>query len=255
MVWGFTKPNRYYHSQTHTVQPKSLDSMDVCVIVKWLWQVVLARAALYASVPYSGSLVGFLWELMSRSARGSRTSAVCECGWLWHSGLNKTRKKSSHKDLWPLCWWSDEKVRLRRYLVGLLAKFKKAWFIYSIKSLLSKHFRIFSWPTTINHVIKSPSRVVKWPFLNITEIALNKLDPLKTLPTSHQPRSFFKDQISFGNTYPILDNWFFFYGQLVYSLKQLNQFCTHLIFFFRFHAKHDVSRWSEMFAFYNINCL
>jgi len=61
-----------------TVHPESLDDITVCVIIKWLWQVVLAQAAFSASVPHSASLVEFLWELMGRSGRGSQTSAVCE---------------------------------------------------------------------------------------------------------------------------------------------------------------------------------
>lgn len=66
----------YKHAQTSC--PESLCDITVCVIIKWLWQVVFAQAALAASVPYSASLVEFLWELMGRSGRGSQTSAVCE---------------------------------------------------------------------------------------------------------------------------------------------------------------------------------
>lgn len=59
------------------VHPENLDDITACVIIKWLWQVVVAQAALSASVPHRASLEEFLWELMGRSGRGSRTSAVC----------------------------------------------------------------------------------------------------------------------------------------------------------------------------------
>lgn len=61
------------HKQAHKQKAPCDLTAFVCVITKWVWQVVFLSAA---SVPHSDSLVEFLWELMVRSGRGTRTSAV-----------------------------------------------------------------------------------------------------------------------------------------------------------------------------------
>lgn len=64
------------HKQAHKQNAPCDITAFVCVIIEWVWQVVFLPAALAASVPHSDSLVEFLRELMGRSGRGSRTSAV-----------------------------------------------------------------------------------------------------------------------------------------------------------------------------------
>lgn len=96
----------------------------VCVIIKWVWQVVFLLAASAASVPYSDSLVEFLRELMGRSGRGSGTSAVWDLTELIRltSGLDVGMKEGVwggaglsfqiQDTSWPPGLWSDDRVRL-----------------------------------------------------------------------------------------------------------------------------------------------
>lgn len=109
--------------QTHTNnlpwKPLWHNRVCVCVIIKWLWQVVFAQAALSASVPHSASLVAFLWEMMGRSGRGSQTSAVCESdradnAEVW-TGPGRTKEEGERgfwsRNPWPrraMIWWEEE---------------------------------------------------------------------------------------------------------------------------------------------------
>lgn len=112
------------HKQAQTKAPRDITAF-VCVIIKWVWQVVFLPAALAASVPHSDSLAEFLRELMGRSGRGSRTSAVWDLTEPIRltSGQDRGRRKGCGLDeglsfqiqdtSWPVCLWSDDKVRLR----------------------------------------------------------------------------------------------------------------------------------------------
>lgn len=116
MAW---RQHVYKHTQTICPESPCDITVSVCVIIKWLWQVVFAQAALSASVPHSASLVAFLWEMMGRSGRGSQTSAVCESDRADNAevrtGPGRTKEEGERgfwsRNPWPrraMIWWEEE---------------------------------------------------------------------------------------------------------------------------------------------------